>query len=298
MSRRGSITIGILIGSLFLAVFVQMILIMFSRSRSNMLEEFENYQLRKLCGSVLEKIEREASVDGNKNWPEVILEPGHHRVQIEKRLETSTDGLIKYLSVGAVADNQQSFYMRKLKLETSHDLQEKAKQFALIYKNSLSGSEYLSAQQLYTSTNEEVMPAVKFLNGKAISSFTAADAAQDGLSSKFYYLPSSTTFSFSSGSKIHGSTVFVNSGSISIASNCIFYDRVMIVSGAGSITIGKNVNLKKAIIIAKNTVTIDEGSQINGLIVGNQIVLKGPVSISRDEEVVEPFSSAYFLNTL
>ena len=297
MHNKGSISISILIGSLFLAALTQTILIFSMHTKSSALEELEDYQLRKLCGSIAKRFETHTITDGTETWPDVILEPGHHKVKVIQTLENSDDALLSYMTIGAISNNDHSFYMRKLTVNLPNIVKEKVKDYPIIYKNSISGTEYLNNRPLYTSTKEEVMPLFKFLNTKAISSLMPEDAIQDGLSSRFYYLPTNTTFSFKSNSKIHGSTVFVNAGNINIASNCIFYDRIMLVSGAGNITIGKNVNFKKAVIIARGTISIDSDSKINGLIIGNQVILKGPITLSPDEEVVTPFSSTYFLNT-
>lgn len=295
MRNRGSISLSILIGSFFLAILSQTVLIFVTHSKTSILEELEDYQLRKLCGSVVESLESEDFVDGTENWPEITLEPGHHRVNVNRTIESSEDNLINYVVVGAIADNDKAFYMRKLKVSFPCILQEKAKDYAVIYRNSITGQDFLNNGALYTSMKEEVLPNLKFLNGKALPVATSETAAQDGLSSKFYYLPSNNDFTFKANGKFYGSTVFANFRTINISNNCIFYDRVLLVSDTGNINIGKNVNLKKAIIVAYGTVTIDSGSKINGLIVGQKIIFKGPVQISRDEEVVTPFSSAYFL---
>lgn len=295
MRSKGSISLGILVGTLFLAVLSQIALIFVTKSKTAFLDDLEEYQLRRLCGSVADSLNTNTAVNGTENWPEITLEPGHYKVNVSTTTESSEDGLINYLVIGATANNDKSFYMRKLNFKLPSILLEKAKDYSIIYKKSLSGENYLSNSNLYTSTNEEVLPKVRFLNGKALSTITSEIAVQDGFSSNFYYLPSNNDFTFKANGKFHGSTVFVNQRNINILNNCIFYDRIMIISGAGNITIGKNVDLKKAIIVAYGTVSIDSGSKINGLIAGNKIILKGPVQISRDEEVVTPFSSAYFL---
>ncbi|MDO4178107.1 MAG: hypothetical protein Q4D21_02860 [Phascolarctobacterium sp.] len=296
MRNRGSISLSILIGSLFLAAIAQMILIFAVRSKANILEELEDYQLRKIVGSVAEGLSYETLTDGQENWPEITLEPGHHKTNVVRTTTSSDDGLIRYTTVEASTDNEHTFAMRKLRFDMPASWQECVKDYAIIYKTSFEGEEFLNSGVLYTSTKEEVMPSVKFLSGKVISSTTSDEAAQFGFSSRFYYLPSNT-FTFKASSRFYGSTVFVNSQTINIASNCTFYDRILLVSGAGDVIIGKNVNIKNGIIVAHGTISIDSGSKINGLIIGNKIVLKGQVQLSRDEEIVTPFSSAYFFNT-
>lgn len=298
MHSKGNISMNVLIGSLFLVAFVQIILNFSIHSKISILEELEDYQLRKLCGSLVEALENNTYVDGSETCSEIILEPGHHQVNIIRSSEKSDDSLLSYATIGAVADNQRAFYMHKLTVNLPSIIKEKIKDSPIIYKNSIIGTEYLNKGTTYTSIQEEVMPKFKFLNGKALDTLTSDIAIQDGFSSRFYYLPSSNTFSFNANSNIRGSTVFVNNGNINIANSCVFHDRVMLISNAGNITIGKNTNFKKALIMSHGTVTIDSDSKINGLIIGSQIILKGPVSLSQDEEVVTPFSSAYFLNTL
>lgn len=295
MHSKGSISIIILIGALFLAMLSQIALIFVTKSKSVILEDLQDYQLRRLCGSVAETTLTNTFLNGTENWPEITLEPGHYQVNVSVTRESSEDGLINYVVVGATANNDKAFYLKKLFVNPPNVLQEKVKNYAIVYKSTLTGENFLTNSNLYTSTNEEVLPNVKFLNGKALTTMTSELASQDGFSSKFYYIPTNNEFTFKANGKFYGSTVFVNSKTINILNNCTFYDRIMIISGAGNINIGKNVLLNKAIIAAYGTVTIDSGSKINGLITGNRIVLKGPVQISRDEEVVTPFSSAYFL---
>ena len=123
---------------------------------------------------------------------------------------------------------------------------------------------------------------------------SATEAANEGLTKHFTYLDSDSTFSFTRGSTLLGDSVFVNKGSIVVNANCVFPNRLALYSQKGSITIGDNVRMDKALVHAYSTVTIGSGSKINGLIIANKIILKGASSFSADADVVAQFASCVF----
>ena len=96
---------------------------------------------------------------------------------------------------------------------------------------------------------------------------------------------------------MRGQTLLAKQGFITIPAGSQFPDRLVLISENGDITLGSNVKLSQALIMAKGTVTIGAGSSINGFVLANNIVLKGDVALTPDIGAAAPIATPAYINS-
>ena len=154
---------------------------------------------------------------------------------------------------------------------------------------------------IHTSTEEVIIPQISFLKNtgefkRSISALGMDDVRQYGLDKRFYYLTNTgSPTTFTKNLKVYGTAVISTEGSIIIESGCQFFDRVIFLV-KGTLTIKDDVKLPQVLVVSYGRVTIGTGCQIGGVIFsGSNIELQGSSELTYDENVVAPFSSAFYI---
>ena len=297
--ERGSISIYLLLVALVLALLAQLGLLLSRHELDKVQRRLLGQQLRHLNNSYFVSLKDSDLAVGSHALFTGELEPGHAGVNVNAKVERSTDGLIRFLEVKSTAAAQGSAVQRlcQLTLDFAEPQRLLAGQYALASKTA-TGLEYLPSESVYkqASTEEVKLPVVRFFYNKAASDITAETALNEGLSRHFTYLDLDKTFTFKGNGRYLGDTVFINKSGIDIGAGSSFPDRLVMYSQKGNITIGNNVRMDKAFIHAYATVTIGSGCRIKGLILANKIIFKGASEFSADADVVAPFTSCAFTN--
>ena len=260
--ERGSISIYLLITTVVLALTAQMALLWSKQELEKRQQVLLHQQLRLLTNSVFHKLKTKELAAGQYQCFNGTIWPGNEPVTVAAKSETSSDGLISFLEVKGTAANHAGAVQRlcQITLDFADAPRAWAGQYALASRTA-EGLEYLQQEGIYIqASREEVqLPAVDFLNQRAAGSITAAELANEGMNRHFNYIPSDSGFAFTRGSTLAGETTFVNRGSIVVNANCVFPDRLALYSQKSGITIGDNVRMDKALLLAYGTVTIGTG---------------------------------------
>lgn len=127
---------------------------------------------------------------------------------------------------------------------------------------------------------------------------TAIDLRDYGLRKRLYFNTSSGNIPYSIpyNTIIKGDGVFVDESGITFNSGCQCLGNLWLISGSG-IVIGDNVRLNKSLIIAQKNISIGNNVSINGIIIcGGKVTIGSNLIMTRDEKVLEPFSTVcYYL---
>ena len=292
--ERGSGSILLLICCLFFALVLQLFIGRTVRDAGVELEVIRDYKLRLLSSSAMDSLWDSRPSAGQ--YQVASLQEGKEKFIVECTSRTSEDGLIYWLEVAALASNHAGAVQRLCRIALTFPEQYKTlgATHALVSKNPLQGAEYLAEEGLYTS--EEVpFPQADFLQGKAVGHCSTETLQTDGVPRQIHYSAGSTSINIPGG-ELHGSGAFVNYGNISVAQGCHLYDRVILFSDGGNIYLGRNSALDKALVICQGRVTVEEGCSLRGLVIANEILLKGAAGFTADPDVVAPFESACFLS--
>lgn len=298
---KGGISLILLITCFFITLIAQLALFVSDKEFKHTLRHFHNRQLRNLCYSAMTAVNTRDFPAGSETIAEVTLQPGGERVNLNYTSKYSNDCLLQYFEIEA-ASLQDKYAVQRLRsysFNVPEQLVRLASRYPLIYRTNLEGKEYLSGTEIYTSSEEDMIPQISFLKGFGLDPVNDEEISRQGLNKRFYFVDSDNTvrrFVFTSGRKYYGSTVFTTSGSISLGNGCSFPDRVVFISEKGSIDIGSNVQLDNVIIIAKNKVKIGDGCRIKGVIYADSISIEGNSVFLTDENFVAQFSSGYFIS--
>ncbi len=304
-SEKGSVSVVLLIICFVLALLAHLALISSRQELKEARQRVLAKQLRHLNNSFFMKLANEELPSGQWQCFQGRVQPGKESVTVNCKSEYSSDGLINFLEVKSKADNYAGQSgnadavqrLCRLKMNFAEAQKKMAEKYVLTSKKA-TGLENLEQEALYiqASTEEVTLPALSFFQGKAASSITSDETVNEGLTRRFVYLNSSQIFTFKKNSVIRGQSIFTNKASIIIGATCHFPDRLAMYSTQGNITLEDNVRLDKALLHAYGTVTIGSGCKINGLIIANNIVLKGKADFSADADVLAAFASCAFSN--
>lgn len=299
-NSRGSISWFFLIICLVLALISQLMLIWCLKEQEHCLNYVRECQLRLLGGSIFNIKSKQQWGKGEYLWYEGKLEPGNSSVKVLGKSLYSDDGLINYLEVTAKTVNNlcAAQQYKQITMNINKTQQKLAGIYSLV-AHSIKGLEYLpneGVKYIQVKKEEVILPQVDFLYGKCINSVSKKDIEHDGLSCRFYYCQADE-LNFPENCLIHGSSLVSNTRSINLGADSHFTDRVTFIS-QGSIYIEKNVVLEEALIMASGDVVINAGCKIKGMIIANRIILLGKSQFISDANVVAPFTSVTFINTV
>jgi len=296
--ERGNISIALLVLGLFLVAVAQLAMVYVQKNVELEKEYWRSRQLRILCSSTMEAL-------ADKYLQELTtfatqLYPGNIPATATANVTFSSDKQFRHLDVNAQAENL-SYSMRNVQFQLKEEAVQLAQQYMFISGKEVVGTEYLSDEGIYTSTEEVTIPQIDFLKNtaefkKSISALGMEDVRLYGLDKRFYYLSSaSTPLTFTKNLKVYGTAVIASEGSIIIEEGCQFFDRVVFLT-KGNLIIKEGVELPQALIMAYGKVAINPNCKIGGVIFsGGNIELLGSSKFTHDAGVVARFSSAFYI---
>ena len=270
--------------------------------RTNQLEmeDLRGRQLRLLCSSAITRLAQQELEAGECTLVALTLHPGNVPATLVSKVTYSDDGCFRYLETSVEAE-EQSHNLRQVQFRLNEEMQEQGRRFMLISRKPLIGSEFLSEEGIYTSTEEVKFPQIEFLKNtstakRSVSDLSMEDVKLYGLDKRFYYLAnSSEPLTFSKNLKVYGTAVIATEGSVIIESGCQFFDRLVLIS-KGNIIIKDGVKLPQALLLAYGKVTIGTGCQLSGVVFSDSnIEFLGNSKLIHDAEVVARFSSAFYI---
>ena len=88
--------------------------------------------------------------------------------------------------------------------------------------------------------------------------------------------------------------MIANKLSINTAPGSYYPDRIVLISEEGDITLGDGTKMAQALLLAKGTVTIGAGCQLNGFVLADKVVLRGTADLTPDKGAVEPMLTPAF----
>ena len=299
-SNRGNISVALLGIGLFLAAVAHLVMVCVARTTQLEMEDLRGRQLRLLCSSSITRLSKQELEAGVCTPVAVTLHPGNVPATLVSKVAYSNDGCFRYIDTSVEAE-EQSHHLRQVQFQLNEEMQEQGKRFMLISRKPLIGSEFLSEEGIYTSTEEVQVPQIEFLKNTSTAKLSISDLSMEdvklyGLDKRFYYLSNaSTPLTFSKNLKVYGTAVIATEGSIILDNGCQFFDRVVFIS-KGNIMIKDGVKLPQALLLAYGKVTIGTGCQIGGVFFSDSnIELLGSSKLIHDAEVVARFSSAFYI---
>ena len=299
-SCRGNISVVLLGIGLFLAAVAHLVMVYVARTTQLEMEDLRGRQLRLLCSSAITRLSQQALESGECTPVALTLHPGNVPATLVSKVTYSDDGCFRYLETRVEAE-EQSHNLRQVQFRLNEEMQEQGRRFMLISRKPLLGSEFLSEEGIYTSTEEVHIPQIEFLKNTSTAKLSISDLSMEdvklyGLDKRFYYLSNaSTPLTFSKNLKVYGTAVIATEGSIILESGCQFLDKVVLVS-KGNITIKDGVKLPQVLLVAYGKVTIGTGCQLGGVVFSDSnIELLGSSNLIHDAEVVARFSSAFYI---
>ena len=299
-SSRGNISVVLLGIGLFLAAVAHLVMVCVVRTNQLEMEDLRGRQLRLLCSSAITRLAQQELEAGECTPVTLTLQPGNVPAALVSKVANSDDGCFRYLEVGVEAE-EQSHNLRQVQFQLGQEMQVLGRRFMLICRKPLVGTEFLSEEGIYTSTEEVKFPQIDFLKNtsaakRSVSDLSMEDVKLYGLDKRFYYLSNaSTPLTFSKNLKVYGTAVIATEGSIIIESGCQFLDRVIFLS-KGNIIIKDGAKLPQALLVAYGKVTIGTGCQLGGVVFSDSsIELQGSSTLTHDGNVVAPFSSAFYI---
>lgn len=298
--ERGNISLVLLVVGLFLAALSYLAMVCVSRAVDFEQDYWRGRQLRWLCGSVMETLVQQKLEAGKGVLLEASLHPGNIPAKLNRRVVYSADGHFRHIELRAEA-GEASQSLKHILFQLDEEKLAQAQGHMLISGKGLLGTEFLPDGEIYTSAEEVILPQVSFLKNTSEAKMSISDLAMDdvrqyGLVNRFYYLTgTSSPTTFTKNLRVYGTAVIATEGSIIIESGCQFFDRVIFLV-RGTLTIKDNVQLPQALAISYGKVTIGAGCKIGGVIFsGSNIDLQGSSELIHDENVVAPFSSAFYI---
>ena len=299
-SCRGNISVVLLGIGLFLAAVAHLVMVYVTRTTQLEMEDLRGRQLRLLCSSAITRLSQQTLESGECTLVALTLHPGNVPATLVSKVNYSDDDCFRYLETSVEAE-EKSHNLRQVQFQLNEEMQEQGKRFMLMSRKPLIGSEFLSEEGIYTSTEEVHIPQIEFLKNTSTAKLSISDLSMEdvklyGLDKRFYYLSNaSTPLIFSKNLKIYGTAVIATEGSIIIESSCKFFDKVVLVS-KGNITIKDGVKLPQVLLVAYGKVTIGTGCQLGGVVFSDSnIELLGSSNLIHDAEVVARFSSAFYI---
>lgn len=299
-NNRGNISVALLGIGLFLAAVAHLVIVYVARTTQLEMEDLRGRQLRLLCSSAITRLSQQTSESGECTPVALTLHPGNVPATLVSKVAYSDDGYFRYLDTSVEAESL-SHHLRQVQFQFNEEMQEQGRRFMLISRKPLLGSEFLSEEGIYTSTEEVKIPQIEFLKNTSTAKLSISDLSMEdvklyGLDKRFYYLSNaSTPLTFSKNLKVYGTAVIATEGSIILDGGCQFFDKVVLVS-KGNITIKDGVKLPQALLVAYGKITIGIGCQIGGVVFSDSnIELLGSSKLIHDAEVVARFSSAFYI---
>ncbi len=221
------------------------------------------------------------------------LYPGAYDLTAAIKAEEQ-NGITRY-TISAEA-GRETFALQQLKLTLPPDIIELGSSYTLTAGKNISGAENLLEGIGYAANMGNILDSLDVKNYAAFKEldFPSKTSFEElGLSGALYYDDGHYSKSIASTSKnIKGQGCLAAMMSIFIADGTKLPDFCIIISD-GQIEVGKNAVLGKALLIAKENLTIKSGASVSGIAMcGGSLTLEDGAVFTRDETVLQPFVTA------
>ena len=153
-SCRGNISVVLLGIGLFLAAVAHLVMVCVTRTTQLEMEDLRGRQLRLLCSSAITRLSQQTLESGECTPVTLTLQPGNVPATLVSKVTYSDDGCFRYLDTSVEAEEEQSHNLRQVQFQLNEEMQEQGRRFMLISRKPLIGSEFLSEEGIYTSTEE------------------------------------------------------------------------------------------------------------------------------------------------
>ena len=230
---------------------------------------------------------------GGFNLPPQKLYPGAYALTAGITAEEQ-NGITRY-TISAEAGGE-TFALQQLKLTLAPDIIELGSSYTLAAGKNISGAEHLPEGVGYAANMGNILDSLDVKNYAAFKELdfpTKTSFEELGLSGALYYDDGHYSKSIASTSKnIKGQGCLAAMMSIFIADGTKLPDFCIIISD-GQIEVGKNAELGKALLIAKENLTVKSGASVSGIaLCGGSLTIEDGAVFSRDETVLQPFVTA------
>ena len=227
---------------------------------------------------------------GGYNLPPQKLYPGAYDLTAVLKAEEQ-NGITRY-TISAEAGGE-TFVLQQLKMTLPPDIIELGSSYTLAAGKNISGAENLPEGVGYAANMGNILDSIDVKNYAAFKEldFPAKTSFEElGLSGALYYDGGHYSKSIVSTSKnIKGQGCLAAMMSIFIAGGTKLPDFCIIISD-GQVEVGKNAELGKALLIAKENLTIKSGASVSGIAMcGGSLTLEDGAVFTRDETVLQPF---------
>ena len=228
---------------------------------------------------------------GGYNLPPQKLYPGAYDLTAGIKAEEQ-NGITRY-TISAEAGGE-TFALQQLKLTLPPDIIKLGSSYTLTAGKNISGVEHLPEGVGYAASMGNILDSIDVKNYAAFKEldFPAKTSFEElGLSGALYYDGGHYSKSIVSTSKnIKGQGCLAAMMSIFIADGTKLPDFCIIISD-GQIEVGKNAELGKALLIAKENLTIKSGASVSGIAMcGGSLTIEDGAVFTRDETVLQPMS--------
>ena len=261
-------------------------------------EETQQRLLRRQLQFAVQALARADFMDstvpaGGYNLPPQKLYPGAYDLTAGIKAEEQ-NGITRYTITSEAGG--ESFALQQLKLTLPTDIIELGSSYTLAAGKNISGVENLPEGIGYAANMGDILDSLDVKNYAAFKELdfpTKTSFEELGLSGALYYDGGHYSKSIASTSKnIKGRGCLTAMMSIFIADGTKMPDFCIIISD-GQIEVGKNAELGKALLIAKENLTIKSGASVNGIAMcGGSLTLGDGAVFTRDETVLQPFVTA------
>lgn len=292
--NRGGIGVTVLAGVLCVAVCLHAAAYWLRQEA----EETQQRLLRRQLQFAVQALVRADFMDsvvpaGGFNLPPQKLYPGAYDLTAAIKAEEQ-NGITRY-TISAEAGGE-TFALQQLKLTLPPDIIKLGSSYTLAAGKNISGAENLPEGVGYAANMGNILDSLdvkNYVDFKELDFPAKTSFDELGLSGALYYDGGHYSKSIASTSKnIKGQGCLAAMMSIFIADGTKLPDFCVIISD-GQIEVGKNAVLGKALLIAKENLTIKSGASLSGIAMcGGSLTLEDGAVFTRDETVLQPFVTA------
>lgn len=292
--NRGGIGVAVLAGVLCVAACLHAAAYWLRQEA----EETQQRLLRRQLQFAVQALARADFMDstvpaGGFNLPPQKLYPGAYDLTTAIKTEEQ-NGITRY-TISAEAGGE-TFALQQLKVTLPPDIIELGSSYTLAAGKNISGAEHLPEGVGYAANMGNILGSFDVRNYAAFKELdfpTKTSFEELGLSGALYYDDGHYSKSIASTSKnIKGQGCLAAVMSIFIADGTKLPDFCIIISD-GQIEVGKNAELGKALLIAKENLTIKSGASVSGIaLCGGSLTIEDGAVFTRDETVLQPFVTA------
>ena len=292
--NRGGIGVAVLAGVLCVAACLHAAAYWLRQEAEEMQQRLLRRQLQFAVQALAKAEFMDSAIPaGGYNLPPQKLYPGAYDLTAGIKAEEQ-NGITRY-TISAEAGGE-TFALQQLKLALPLDIIELGNNYSLTAGKNISGVENLPEGSNYAANVSNILDSLNVKNYAAFKEldFPAKTSFEElGLSGALYYDDGHYSKSIASTSKnIKGQGCLAAMMSIFIADGTKLPDFCIIISD-GQIEVGKNAELGKTLLIAKENLTIKSGASISGIAMcGGSLTLEDGAVFTRDETVLQPFVTA------